>query len=68
MNLAREIQREVYRERGVHFAEGKAEGISIGEAKASRDIALRLLMNGIPLEQVVLFTGLSEEEVRALRQ
>ncbi|MBQ3059509.1 MAG: hypothetical protein IJD16_04230 [Desulfovibrio sp.] len=39
-----------------------------GKAEASRDIALRLLMNGIPLEQVVLFTGLSEEEVRALRQ
>jgi len=49
-------------------AEGKAEGRDEGKAEASRDIALRLLMNGIPLEQVAMFTGLSEEEVRDLRQ
>jgi len=65
--------RSMLAERIVHwkdeFVRGEiARGEARGEAKASRDIALRLLMNGIPLEQVVLCTGLSEEEVRALRQ
>jgi len=63
MNLAREIQREIYREKDVLLEQGRVEG----RVEASRDIALRFLQNGISPEQVAMGTGLSLEEIRKLQ-
>ena len=50
---------------------GEARGIKLGEARGeARGIAStarRMLVRGVPLEQVVDFTGLSRGEVEALR-
>ena len=49
-------------------ARGKAEGIAEGEAKGIAATAQRMLVRGVPLEQVVDFTGLSPDEVAALQR
>jgi predicted transposase/invertase (TIGR01784 family) len=48
---------ELFREEG--RAEGRAEGFS----KASRDIALKMLREGLPLELIIRVTGLSGDEL-----
>ena len=52
--------------RGIQF--GEARGIQLGEAKGIAFTARRMLVRGVPLEQVVDFTGLSLGEVEALRR
>ena len=52
--------------RGIQF--GEARGIQLGEAKGIAATARRMLVRGVPLEQVVDFTGLSLGEVEALRR
>ena len=46
---------------------GRIEGIQLGEARGIAATARRMLVRGVPLEQVVDFTGLSLGEVEALR-
>ena len=48
--------------------EGRAEGFAEGLAKAASAIAVRMLSDGMPLETVAKYSGLSEEEVRKLSQ
>ena len=48
-------------------AEGLSEGLAEGEAKGQRTIARRLLAAGLSVELVAEGTGLSVEEVIALR-
>ena len=47
---------------------GRIEGIQLGEARGIAATARRMLVRGVPLEQVVDFTGLSLDEVAALRR
>ena len=47
--------------RGIQL--GRSEGIQLGRSEAAR----RMLVRGVPLEQIADFTGLSLDEVRALR-
>ena len=47
-------------------AEGRAEGIAEGEAKEKAEIALAMLKNQVPIEQVSLYTGMSESEINKL--
>ena len=47
---------------------GEARGIKLGEARGIATTARRMLVRGVPLEQVVDFTGLSLGEVEALRR
>ena len=49
------------------FAEGEAKGEARGKAEGIASTARRMLVRGVPLEQVVDFTGLSPDEVEALR-
>ena len=42
---------------------GRSEGIQLGRNEAAR----RMLVRGVPLDQIADFTGLSLDEVRALR-
>ena len=52
------------------FAEGRAEGLIEGEAKGRvegrAEIALVMLKNHMPIEQVSLYTGMSESEINKL--
>ena len=52
-------------EKGIQL--GEARGIQLGEARGVAATARRMLVRGVPLEQVVDFTGLSRGEVEALR-
>ena len=52
-------------EKGIQL--GEARGIQLGEARGVAATARRMLVRGVPLEQVVDFTGLSLDEVEALR-
>ena len=46
----------------------RKEGFAEGLAKAASAIAVRMLSDGMPLETVAKYSGLSEEEVRKLSQ
>jgi predicted transposase/invertase (TIGR01784 family) len=46
--------------------EGREEGIPIGEAKKSREIAIKMWDNGIPIDDISNMTGLSETEIKML--
>jgi predicted transposase/invertase (TIGR01784 family) len=56
-------------------AEGKAEGIAIGEEKGKaegelkgkRETALAMLADGLPLETISKYTGLSIDEIKSLK-
>ena len=47
--------------------EGELKGRLEGELKCKRDIARNLLLNGAPLDIIVKSTGLSQDEIQALR-
>ena len=63
MTLAMDIEDYIEREKVNWAADGRAEG----KAEERREIALRLLQDGLPVEQVARGTGLSVEEVMQLR-
>jgi predicted transposase/invertase (TIGR01784 family) len=44
----------------------REEGREEGEENKAREIARRMLEGKMPIEQIVMFTGLTEEQVRAL--
>lgn len=46
---------------------GIAQGIEQGVAKEKKDMALKMKQGELPIEQIVLFTGLSVEEVLNLQ-
>ncbi len=46
--------------------EAFAEGITAGRAEGESGIIRKLYQKGCPIEQIVLFTDKSEEEVRAI--
>ena len=52
-------------EKGIE--KGKAEGRAEGETKKAQEIALRMLKRGIPVEEIIEDTGLSKEEIVALK-
>ncbi|MDR3115920.1 MAG: Rpn family recombination-promoting nuclease/putative transposase [Treponema sp.] len=60
LNHARQEGRKEGRE------EGMKEGIKEGRNKAKREVARNLKSNGIPVEQITLWTGLSLEEIGQL--
>ena len=57
------------REKGL--AEGRAKGLAEGRekglAEGKKEIAKTMLDGGMEIRQISLFTGLSEEEIEALR-
>ena len=52
------------REEGL--AEGKAEGLAEGKAEASRENAKKMKADGVPVELIAKYTGLSPEEIKGL--
>lgn len=47
-------------------AEGKAEGREEGKTEEKNTIALKMRQAGLPIEQIMQFTGLSEENIKSL--
>ncbi|MBQ5611029.1 MAG: hypothetical protein IIU83_05485, partial [Fibrobacteraceae bacterium] len=51
-------------------AKGKAEGFLDGEIKgindAKREMAKAMLLDGLPIKQISVYSGLSEEEIKSL--
>ena len=48
-------------------AEGRAEGHAEGRAETQAEIARKMLMSGMPIEQICAFTGLDVAAVEALK-
>ena len=48
------------------FAEGEAKGKAEGKVEGKAEIALAMLKNYVPIEQVSLYTGMSESELNKL--
>ncbi len=47
--------------------EGRAEGREEGKTEGQAAIIRTMLKNGLPIEQISIFTGLSIEEIRKLK-
>ena len=47
--------------------EGRAEGRAEGEKEAKEKIASKLLSLGVPMETIIKASGLTEDEIKALR-
>lgn len=47
-------------------AEGKTEGRAEGKTEEKNAIALKMRQAGLPIEQIMQFTGLSEENIKSL--
>ena len=47
-------------------AEGRAEGRAEGKTEEKNAIALKMRQAGLPIEQIMQFTGLSEENIKSL--
>ena len=48
--------------------EGEKEGEKRGEKKGKRDVALKLIRMEMDIEQIIEATGLSREELKALKE
>lgn len=54
--------------KAVGKAEGKAEGLSEGIAQGIETIAINMLKASKPIDEISLFTGLSLDTIRQLKQ
>ena len=48
------------------IAKGRAEGRAEGKTEEKNAIALKMRQAGLPIEQIMQFTGLSEENIKSL--
>ncbi len=53
-------------ERNLSLAEGRAEGIALGDAKATARIVKNLLQTELPLDKIANAFGLTIEEVKKI--
>ncbi len=62
-------QREFAERKGFEKGEAKgvADGMAKGLAEGKAEVAKAMLLGGMPMEQIMLFTGLSVEQIEALR-
>lgn len=44
----------------------ESEGRAEGKTEAKNSIALKMMKRGMPIEQIMQFTGLSEKEIKSL--
>ncbi len=49
------------------LADGTAKGMAEGMAKGKAEVAKAMLLGGMPVDQIMLFTGLSAMQIEALR-
>ena len=48
------------------LAQGHAEGLAEGQAQAQTEMARKMLAAGMPVEQIMQFTGLTLETIESL--
>ncbi|MBQ5611020.1 MAG: hypothetical protein IIU83_05440, partial [Fibrobacteraceae bacterium] len=48
------------------FLEGEAKGFLDGINDAKREMAKAMLLDGLPIKQISVYSGLSEEEIKSL--
>ena len=48
-------------------AKGVADGLAKGRTEGKAEVAKAMLLGGMPVDQIMLFTGLSAEQIEALR-
>ncbi|MEM7532531.1 MAG: PD-(D/E)XK nuclease family transposase [Chloroflexota bacterium] len=61
------IGRSIYRSELESAKEdGRTEGIEEGQQKNQQEVARQMLMHGEPLDKILLYSGLSEDEIHAL--
>ena len=65
IDYARDEGRQEGREAGL--AEGKAEGRAEGKVEGKAEVARKMLAAGMPAEQITEFTGLTAEQLAALK-
>ena len=46
--------------------EGKIKGIEEGLEKKAKETAMKMLEDGLPIETIIKYTGLTEKEVKEL--
>ncbi len=70
--LSKNVERFIAEWKAEGIAEGKAKGIAKGKAEGIaeglRQVASRLISEGMPTERISEITGLQEEEIKALRK
>ena len=66
MTYEMKIHEAALEARKVALAEGREEGFERGANEQKILMAERMLSNNVPLEDILLYTGLSEEEIKAL--
>ena len=49
-------------------AEGRAEGLEEGSLQKATDMALKMLQNNEPIEKIIEYTGLTEQQLQKLTQ
>lgn len=49
------------------FKEGKDKWLAEGRTEGKAEVAKAMLLNGMPVDQIMLFTGLSAVQIQALR-
>ncbi|MEM7531966.1 MAG: hypothetical protein AAF639_07315 [Chloroflexota bacterium] len=61
------ISRAIYRDE-IESAkvEGRAEGLEEGQLKNQQEVARQMLIHGEQLDKIVLYSGLSEDEIHSL--
>ncbi|MBQ5610651.1 MAG: hypothetical protein IIU83_03550, partial [Fibrobacteraceae bacterium] len=47
-------------------AKGKAEGFLDGAFDKAREMAKAMLLDGLPIKQISVYSGLSEQEIKSL--
>lgn len=48
--------------------DGKAEGLEEGSLQKATDMALKMLQNNEPIEKIIEYTGLTEQQLQKLTQ
>ena len=67
VNAYRDIINAIKTAERKKYAEGRAEGRAEGEKEAKERIASKLLALGVPMDTIIKASGLTEDEIKALR-
>ena len=63
MTTERDLRNQMAYARQEAIEEGRAEGLAEGRA----EVAKEMLADGVPLDKITKYTGLSQEEIAALK-
>lgn len=61
-----DVDKQVAKQARKAKSEGKAEGLAEGELKTKREMAQQMKADGMPMDRICKYTGLSAKEVKQL--